>query len=396
MSKFEVKVVRIDDVVDHPDADRLSLNKIGGFVAVSNKTESGEHRYRPGQLVVYVPEGAVVPLEVLEQYGYTDDEGKGILAGSKGNRVKAIKLRGVLSQGLIFPLVHNVEDDCVRRGSSYQEVVEGSDVAEFLDITKYEPEIPASMSGDVVYYPFLTLKFDIENQQKYPDAFVGSDEIIATEKLHGTFAGFVFLNQKMAEDNGIDTNDLMDLGSGVLYATAFSKGLGEKGLVFKVTEENLQRNIYLRALTKLMENRLAFDIIKSSLEYTNEKITLLGEVYGKGVQDLTYSLDSPAFAAFNIVSGEQFMRASEFYDPDGIIVPNIPTVPVVYRGPFGPLVDDLKFYRDSKSMVDGMTIREGIVVTPLYAEGRDERFGRLAVKMISPNYLTRKGGTEYN
>ncbi len=74
MSAFEVKVRRIDKVEDHPDADRLSIVSILGYRAITNKLEDGSHRYAPGDLVVYVPEAAVVPEHLLKQYGYWDAE----------------------------------------------------------------------------------------------------------------------------------------------------------------------------------------------------------------------------------------------------------------------------------------------------------------------------------
>ncbi len=403
MSTFEVKVVRIDEVTNHPNADRLSLNRISGFIAVSNKVEENDggyqlldHRYAPNDLVVYVPEGAVVPLEVLQQFGYTDADGKGILAGSKGNRVKAIKLRGIVSQGLIFPL---------RRGEYGQHllnnimVVEGQDVAELLGIVKYEPEIPASMSGDVVYQPALTLKFDLENQQKYPDVFDRDEEVIVTEKLHGTFCGFVFVDASFVAEAAIDVNDLIKISDN-LYATAYSKGLGAQGLVFKATLQNVERNIYLRALKNYATPERINDLV-DQLIFLGGKVSILGEVFGKGVQDLTYSLDNQQFLAFNIVSRDgQYMSAQGFYNTtlDGAL-PSFAdiynSVPVVFRGTYGDLIDNLPAYRDGKSLIDGITLREGIVVVPLY-EDRDDRIGRKALKIVSPDYLLRKNGTEYN
>ena len=105
MSTFEVLVRKIDDVIEHPNADRLNIVKILGYDAITNKNENNEPRYAKGDLVIYVPEGAVVPENLLKQYGYWDDEkNKGMLAGRRGDRVKAIRLRQVLSQGLIWPL----------------------------------------------------------------------------------------------------------------------------------------------------------------------------------------------------------------------------------------------------------------------------------------------------
>jgi RNA ligase (TIGR02306 family) len=408
MSKFEVKVVRIDDVVDHPDADRLSLNKIGGFVAISNKhaprlgVNSWIHRYQPGQLVVYVPEGAVVPLDVLKQHGYTDADGNGILAGSKGNRVKAIKLRGIVSQGLIFSIEQFEDINVLSRPGSLDpdmlgplSVREGDDVAEWLGIVKYEPVIPASMSGDVFYCPALTLKFDIENQQKYPDVFNDDEIVYVTEKVHGTFAGFVFIDQAFADREGVDTSKLIPFGNNG-YATAFSKGLGEKGLVFDANESNRAKNLYLRQLVQLLDSPAFVQTIADNVAYMGSKITVLGEIFGKGVQDLQYGTEKAQFAAFNIVSGgSQFMAAKAFYDGDGIAKDLVEQVPLLFVGEYGDLIANVTQYRDGKSFYDPNTIREGIVVVPAI-EDQDERIGRKCLKLVSPDYLVRKGGTEYN
>lgn len=404
MSKFEVKVVRVDEVLDHPDADRLSLNRIGGYIAVSNKTDEGEHRYRADQLVVYVPEGAVVPLEILEQFGYTH-EGKGILAGSKGNRVKAIKLRGVVSQGLIFPIKDaNGDMPMVTRGEAdYMTVNEGDDVAEFFDIVKYEPVIPASMSGDVVHYPELTINFDLENVQKYPDLFADNELVYVTEKLHGTFCGYVFVSAYYCTSNGIDVNNLIPFANS-MYATAFSKGLGAKGLVFKATPENEARNLYLRALRTLIDDPAIAGFLRMNTEFVGGKSFILGEIYGKGVQDLDYSLTKPQFAMFNIVTGGgEYMSAKGMFDlikdveaaamEDWKVPDTAPLLAIAL--PFKQVVDNIADFRDGVSAVDSKTLREGCVIVPAF-EGRDDRIGRRALKCVSPAYLTRKGGTEYN
>jgi RNA ligase (TIGR02306 family) len=105
MSTFEVKVVKIDSVEHHPDADRLSLVKIAGYVCISAKLEDGSHRYKAGDLVVYIPEAAVLPEWLLKKMGFWKEvENKGTLAGSKGDRVKCVKLRNQFSQGIIYPL----------------------------------------------------------------------------------------------------------------------------------------------------------------------------------------------------------------------------------------------------------------------------------------------------
>jgi tRNA-binding EMAP/Myf-like protein len=105
MARFEVKVVRIDSTEKHPNADRLTINRVGGFVAITNLKEDGSWRFQTGDLAVYVPENAIVPEVTLREYGYWDEaENKGMLGGEKGDRVRPMKLRGVYSEGLILPV----------------------------------------------------------------------------------------------------------------------------------------------------------------------------------------------------------------------------------------------------------------------------------------------------
>ena len=100
MSQFEVKVVRIADIEAIPNADAIEVAVVGDYRSIIRKGQ-----YLAGDLCVYIPEAAVVPEAVLKQLGLWDDVKKaGKLAGPVGNRVKSIKLRGVLSTGLLYPL----------------------------------------------------------------------------------------------------------------------------------------------------------------------------------------------------------------------------------------------------------------------------------------------------
>jgi RNA ligase (TIGR02306 family) len=427
--------MRIDDVLDHPNADRLSLNKIRGFVAVSNKTvdhAQGEsqvdfvHRYKAGDLVIYVPEGAVVPDRLLQRYGYWDEEKqKGILAGSKGNRVKAVKLRGIISQGLIFPADYQgnrtivsstLSEPVTFRGicttTAFEETdedgntytvscregtdlisFEGDNVANYLGITKYEPEVPAAMDGQLIYNPDFVVKFDIENAQKYPTVFQDAENVYVTEKLHGTFTGIVFTQHPVEGFDRIDMNG-MDISYG-----AFSKGCGAKGFTFAMTQENVIKNVYCKqavALAYMPSVQRTMCRTFFTKEGELEFIAVLGETFGKGVQDLTYSTQKANFAAFSVVfkyidGTQRYLDRQElvqFLSETGI-----PMVPFLYSGPYSE--DKMIELRDGKSAIDNVTVREGIVIVP-ECEGRNDEIGRRVLKMVSPDYLTRKGGTEYS
>ncbi len=103
MTKFTVPVVVVDSIEDHPTSSGLSVVKLAGHTVVTMKNEDGTFRFTNGEAVVYVPENAIVPDHLLQSTGFWDTEkNKGLLAGSKGNRVKGRKFGAVASEGLIW------------------------------------------------------------------------------------------------------------------------------------------------------------------------------------------------------------------------------------------------------------------------------------------------------
>ena len=142
-------------VHEHPNADALELAQVGLYRAVVAKGA-----YRTGEAAVYIPEQSVLPAELIEELGLT-----GRLAGSNADRVKAVRLRGELSQGIVCRPKVLTDIDLA------QAVEEGTDFAERLGITKWSPPIPPTMSGEVESAPDLLPWVDIENIQRYPDIF---------------------------------------------------------------------------------------------------------------------------------------------------------------------------------------------------------------------------------
>lgn len=396
MSKFEVLVEDVQEVIEHPDADRLSLVRINGFYVVSAKLEDGSPRYKVGDLVAYIPEGSVLPEWLLKEMDFWDDEkGIGRLNGSKGNRVKAMKLRGVLSQGVMYPLCGLTADD----GTHYRKWIKGADghvhktglgfdVADILGVTKYEPEIPSSMGGEVFSHSYdLIYKFDIENALKYQNVFQPDDMVNITEKLHGTFTGMIFTYEARGDFLPIP------VGDNFIYATAYSKGLGEKGLCFKATEENLAKNLYLRSMKTFIDGMTPEQLewFYAILVNPNSHVVLMGETYGQGIQDLGYNT-APKFALFDIVLSGSIVHYNEFEHLCESM--NAVSVPLLFRGKYKDA--PLEQLRDGKSSIDGQTVKEGVVVRDDY-NADNPSVGRKMLKLVSPDYLTRKSknATEY-
>ena len=435
MSEFKVEVVKVDNVIDHPNADRLTIVSIGGYECIANKKDDGSWRYQPGDLVVYIPEGSVLPEWLLKKMGFWDeDKQKGMLSGSKGNRVKAIKLRGTVSQGVLYPVWFHkaaepkydkhyiegaevlVESDAEARlwdttlnsmRPSKVLVEEGDDVAEFLNIIKYEPPIPVHMKGQITGGLFgYTKSYDIENAQKYNKAIPEGTNIICTEKVHGTLCQIGFLNDAPEEMH----DKLFQVKDGV-HAYVTSKGLAKKGIIQQNNPGNAD-NLYVKAYQDFIApkaeqiverfcNKNGMDILPDR----KWRLYVFGEIFGVGVQDLAYGRSTPDFRVFDVAvkimdaSGktvkEGFLGCKELFDWTTDI--GLKMVDIIYNGPFISL-EHLKQYRDGPTLVgDNQHIREGIVIKP-YTEMEYKGLpdNRLQLKYVSPDYLLRKGGTEYN
>ena len=153
----------------------------------------------------------------------------------------------------------------------------------------------------------------------------------------------------------------------------------------------MAKNIYLRSLVALVSSmdKVALMILATHLQ--NGNIVVMGETFGQGIQDLGYST-KPKFLAFDLVHNGLVCEYGKF--EAHLILLDWSGVPVLYRGRYGDApLDQL---RDGKSTLDGQTLKEGIVIRDDL--NTDTGFiGRKMLKMVSPDYLTRKSkdATEY-
>ena len=382
MSDFVVKIVKIvDPVIDHPNADRLSLIQINGYTCISAKLEDSSHRYKQNDLVVYVPEGAVIPEYLLKPGFWNEEKAKGILAGSKGDRVKSMRLRDIFSTGILFPVEYDDRGSAILagEGGSYIFVNDGDDVAEFLGITKYEPPVPVSLAGEVTNIFGSTTKYDFESIQTLTDLFEVGEEVIATEKLHGT-------NCQIGYVPGLNHPELFFDGN--LYVG--SKGLSTRGLVMKNNETN-SGNTYVKNLKNLIEAGFG-ERIKALSDRLGAPVRVFGEVYGAGIQKgFNYGHNKPSFAVFDIQIGWEFAPFSKMIEMAEEL--NVPVVPILYKGPYD--LSELVKYRDGKDSLSGSTLREGIVIKALDGS-RHPNHGRKIGKWVSPDYLLKSTGEEFN
>lgn len=362
MSEFTVPVVRILSVTPIENADAIEVAQVMGYRCVVKKGQ-----FREGDLAVYIPEAAIVPDSILEVLGL-----KGMLAGPQGNRVKAIKLRGVVSQGLLMPITDELQVEFAYTFLNLEgarPLAEGEDLAEMFGITKYQPVIPVHMAGEVLNLFGHTLKYDIENIQKHVGVLQEGEQVVMTEKLHGTWC---CLAMKMDLDND-------ELLNGNMFAT--SKGQSEDGLAFKHNERNAG-NLYHKTLVANA------DKIQAVKEIFGATVYVLGEVFGP-VQDLTYGLKEAKFRVFDIYVGNP---GHGDYVDDAVLdrvceTVGFERVPVLYRGPYSKEAE--LAVRDGKDTISNSHVREGVVIKPV-VERYDTKLGRVQLKSVSPAYILRK------
>jgi RNA ligase (TIGR02306 family) len=344
----------------HPNADALELAQVGLYRAVVAKGafQSGDH-------AIYIPEQAVLPDALIEELGLT-----GRLAGSAKNRVKAIRLRGELSQGIVcLPKSLDGIDLAAAHAA-------GEDFAGVLGVEKWVPPVPISMSGDVVSAADLLPWTDIENIARYPGIFEAGELVSATEKVHGTCCLLTYL---------ADSDEYL----------VSSKGFGAKYLALVETDKNL----YWRTVHTHRIPEAASRIAKA---FGARRVGIYGEVYGKGVQDLAYGAnaqDVPGYAAFDVcidIDGVvRYLGAPEWAQALKDTGLDIPLVPTLYEGPYDEAL--LLKLASGKETLSGNSshIREGIVVRS-QKEHRNTVVGSRTIgKIVSAEYLTRSGGTEY-
>ena len=366
MSTFNVQATRILSVVNHPEADRLDLVTVHGYTSIVARDQ-----FNVGDLVVYLPEAAVLPEYLIERLGLV-----GKLAGSKHNRIKAVRLRGIFSQGIcVGQKDQTVAVEMTNGAGETRAFAEGEDAAEFMGITKYEPPVPTQLAGEVANAgTHLTVAFDIENVKRFPGILQDGEEVVFTEKLHGTFTGVGIVPEKDARDEFVRSRFVV-----------FSKGLGGDGLVFKDNEANAS-NSYL----KMAKETGLLDAMATRFADVQEPVFFLGETFGK-VQDLEYGVKGLSFRAFAMVRGYRGNQRYEDNDAfeQALAEMGVARVPVLYRGPFSEEV--LREHTSGLETVSGqdLHIREGVVITPV-KERYDMAIGRVCLKSISEEYLLRK------
>lgn len=358
-------VERVLAVAPIEGADAIEVVTIKGWQVVVKKNE-----FKVGDLGIYLEIDSIPPdtsdFNFLWAKNLKDANGniigKEIIPRPDNYRLKTVRLRGQISQGLFIPLTHQV------RGylEFFSTSVEGVDVTELLGVTKYEPPINFSRGNTEGLFPSaLVPKTDEERVQSCPsvlETMVGIPYVM-TLKYDGTSATFLW--------------DKID----------------EK---FKVCSRNLSvkeedgNSVYWKIC-----KRYRLDEILSSADFKH--LAIQGEIFGPGIQKNRLNVSDIDIRIFSIydMNKTAFLPHSEMVEMVYILNtrfglnPELKLVDVVEEGDsfsyteVSQLLDKAKgFYPGTKNH------REGIVIRPRDEEQFHRKLGgRLSFKAINNDFL---------
>ena len=178
MTRKMATIRRIDELNPIEGADKIEVATVGGWKVVCQKG-----LYTVGDLAVYCEIDSFIPTAIapfLTRDGHYPKTYEGV----EGERLKTVKLRGQISQGLLLPLK---EMYGALRGLN--DHFDGQDVSENLGIVKYEPPVSAQLAGiSKGSFPSQIPKTDQERCQNLKREIAGSVGMSfeVTEKLDGS------------------------------------------------------------------------------------------------------------------------------------------------------------------------------------------------------------------
>jgi RNA ligase (TIGR02306 family) len=321
----KLATIRIIDAINAiPDADAIEVATVGGWEVVVKKGE-----YRVGDLAVYCEIDSWIPTELAPflSKGQVPREYNGV----KGERLRTVKLRGQVSQGLLLKVAERFDDVVVLSAADATPYKEGEDVTEALGIQKYEAPIPAQLSGEVRgSFPSIIPKTDQERCQN-----------LTSEIAEWTANGLTFeLTEKL--DGSSMTVYLYDEGE---------HGVCSRNLDLKESDANSFWVVCRR------------ERLIDKINLAGRGLALQGELIGEGIQGNPYKIkgqDFYLYDVYDIGAGRYFTPRERLDFAQKYDVKHVPVIAYDKDLSTGD-VRTLLEWAEAKSTLNAQAEREGLV-----------------------------------
>lgn len=313
-------------------ADKIELAVVDGWKCVTKKGE-----FSVGDAVIYCEIDSFLP--VREEFEFLRKSSLRTMEDREGFRLRTVKLRGQISQGLLLnPAI------------LARSVAVGDDVTEELGIVKYEAPIPACLGGTVVGpFPAFVFRTDEERIQNLAtefDSYRGKPFYIS-EKVDGTS-----------------------------FTAFFHEGnFGVCGRNWQLAEDKANSH------WRIVRDRN----LQQKLESRGRSIAIQGELAGPGIQGNRYALKDLELFVFNVfdIAASAYLKKAEM---EAICEElELKTVPAVGLQEVPDSMDEILKLAEGKSLLNPGTEREGLVWVSGAADAR------ISFKTISNRYLNKYG-----
>lgn len=334
------RVLAIDPIAN---ADAIELARINGWQCVTKKGE-----FAPGDLGVFLEIDSIPPDTDVFRFLWLPKSGEQAepIERPAKFRIRTMKLRGALSQGLLLPL----------SSFALENAQEGDDVTELLGVGKYEPPVKDWMGEDVVRAPFpgFIPKTDEMRVQSVPEVLneLRGLPYVATLKYDGTSSTFC-----------IDPRD---------------DSFHACGRNISLKEGN---NAYWRAAHK-------YDL--ETILRQSPSLAIQGELCGPGIQKNHLNLKELTLFVFNVYDFQNARylphdEARQWITDNGLT----PVETIESGDSFAHTQDSLLALAEGK-YPGTSNEREGIVIRPRTEQFSPTLGGRLSFKAISNRFLLKE------
>jgi RNA ligase (TIGR02306 family) len=379
MERKLASIQRIDKVLPIEGADAIEIVMVNAWKVVSKKGE-----FKEGDLCVYFEIDSFLPME--RDFEFLRKSSYKKMGDLEGFRLRTIKLKGQVSQGLCLPLSILEKEDEMKIGISKQPwgdqlqlgpyddaivIEEGADVTAYMCVSKYEPPIPAELAGKVKgNFPGFIRKTDEERIQNMAKEYesMRDKHYYVTEKLDGSSATYYLRDGVF----GVCSRNLELADPGV-----FEPGtvVGDDGV-----ERPKKENTFWKVARELR--------IEEKLRMMDESYSIQGELIGEGVQGNPYKLKGHTVKIFNIfnidtqeyLSLDAMVKFLEKVNVDGKPLELVPIIHYDYKLPHN--ISEILDKAEDKSVLNKDTEREGIVI-----RNRDKS---ISFKAISNKFLLKE------
>jgi len=334
---------KIDEIKTHPNANALDIAVIDGWQCVVKRDE-----YKAGDIVVFCEIDSWIPDSIAPflSKGKKPREYEGVA----GERLRSIKLRGELSQGLVLPLTGF---DAYFKDAGKTLFNVGDDVTVFLNIKKWEKPINPQLAGLA--------------RGNFPSFIRKTDQ----ERIQNRF-------KRISEEQKQDLYEVtlkIDGSSCTFYHKDGEVGVCSRNLELKTDESNAN-NMYVK-----MFNDLG---LRDKLTNLGLNIAIQGELWGAGINGNWEGISDVRFNVFDIfdIDKQSYMNATGRRNITEMLgLDHVPVIEHTTLEKFNSVADFLA-YADRPSIYN--KVAEGVVFKSISAPD-------FSFKAINNNFLLNGG-----